>query len=245
MADIELDIDIPREQIRGLTRALADFQRKSQRDMADAVRTATVDVCKSLRRLTRKAPKYMPKAAFRFGQSEPRYLTTKDGRVMRRMIRKGFAPNKDLVFFQPVEYKYTSRRTKSGGFVESRKEQSQASLIRAARERFGNIANRGLAKYTWGWMMWRLFNIPNGLSDWINKRVRLTHRHVEARVDRMHEVLADGTVDRNAPTKYDITMVNRLRYIRRALEPGALEEAVARATKSLEWKAERCHRHAP
>ena len=240
MADIAIELELPQDQVDALKAALTKFQRSTQRDMYQALRTATVGICKSLRKQTARAPRFMPKRAFRLAQSEPKYI---DNGNRRRMVRKQFPPKNDFVFFQPVEYKYTSRRTKRGGLVESWKEQSAASLIRAAQHRFGKIANRGLAKHTWGWFMWRLFNLPIG-NDWDNKRVRLSHRHVEGGVVLKREQLPDGSIDMAAPIRCDITIINRLLYIRRALAPGALEQAVAKETKNLAWKAENCAKHA-
>ena len=234
---IAFEAEVSERCIADFTKALSKFQRSTQRDMRDAIRISTIDLCKSLRKQTRKAPKLMPKAAFRFGRTDPQWLTTKAHGLQRRMVRKNFG-KADLVFWQQCRQIYKRRKLKKGGISESWTNQSEAQLMRAAREQWGKIWNWGLAKQSWGWFMWRLFNLAdNGFN---NPRVNITHRHVEGGITESREPLPDGTIDLAAPIRCDVTIINRIRYIRKALAPGALAWAVQSATKNLLYKAEHC-----
>ena len=82
--------------------------------------------------------------------------------------------------------------------------------------------------------MWRLFNLSD--SGFVNPRVNITHRHVDGGVEETRAPLPDGTIDLSAPIHYAITIINRLRYIRKALPGGALSVAVQRATNSINHK---------
>ena len=239
-AAIAFECEVSQRGIADFVKALARYQRETQRDMRDAVRSATIDLVKSLRKQTKKAPRLMPAKAFRFGKSDPQYLTTKAHGLMRRMVRKGFpnpdrlAQQKDLVFWQPVRTVYKRRTLKNGGIAESWKQQSEAQLIREARQQWGKIWNWGLAKQTWGWFMWRLFNLSD--KGFINPRVNITHKHVGGGIQETREPLPDGTIDLQAPIRCEITIINRIRYMRRALPPGAIEIAVQKATNSINHK---------
>ena len=143
-----------------------------------------------------------------------------------------------MVFWQQCRQIYKRRKLKKGGISESWTNQSEAQLMRAAREQWGKIWNWGLAKQSWGWFMWRLFNLAdNGFN---NPRVNITHRHVEGGITESREPLPDGTIDLAAPIRCEVTIINRIRYIRKALAPGALAGAVQSATKNLLYKAEHC-----
>lgn len=243
MASIGFECEVSELAIRDFKKALARYQRETQRDSRSALRSATVDLIKSLRAQTKQAKKLVPKKAFRFGQSDPQYLTI-NGQLHRRMVKKNFPSSdrlrqqKDLVFFQPVRQVYKRRKLKNGGIAESWTEQSGAQLIREAREKWGKIWNWGLARKTWGWMMWRLFNLPDN-GKFMNPRCNVTHKHCEAHIDETRERLPDGTITVEAPIKCDITLINRLRYIRKALPQGALAVAIEKARKSITAKIDK------
>lgn len=233
-AAIAFECEVSQRGIADFVKALARYQRETQRDMRDAVRSATIDLVKSLRKQTKKAPRLVPAKAFRLGRSDPQYLTTKVHGLQRRMVMKRFPPRKDFVFWQPVRTVYKRRTLKNGGIAESWKQQSEAQLIREARQQWGKIWNWGLAKQTWGWFMWRLFNLSD--KGFINPRVNITHKHVGGGIQETREPLPDGTIDLQAPIRCEITIINRVRYMRRALPPGAIEIAVQKATNSINHK---------
>lgn len=232
--NIKLECNISPADIANFTAALSRYQKETQRSAYDALRSSTVDLIKSLRKQTKQSKPTVPNSAFRFGESEPKYITV-DGKMRRRMVKAFGRKGKNFVFFEPVEVTYQQRRLKNGGIAESWKEQTKASLIRSAKQKYGKILNRGLAKHSWGWFLWRLFNLPTG-TKFLNKKVRLTHRHVDGGIKQERAPLPDGTIDIYAPIKCTIEIINRLRYINRAMPPGALTVAIQAATRSINYK---------
>lgn len=223
---IDFECEVSKQDLANFTKALLRYKTETQRDMRDALRSATVDLIKSLRARTRKAPKMVPLSAFRLAQSDPKYLSKTNYGLIRRVVCKRFAPKKSFVAWVPVHTVYKRRKLKNGGISESWRQESDAQILRHARQEHGNIWNWGLAKKSWGWFMWRLFNLGRGGFD--NPRVRITHRHVEGNIN-----------ERRNPFKYDVTIVNRIRYIRKALAPGALAMAVQKATNSINAKIDK------
>ena len=53
-AAIKFECEVSEQSIADFVKALADYQRKTQRDMRGALRSATIDLCRSLRARTRK-----------------------------------------------------------------------------------------------------------------------------------------------------------------------------------------------
>lgn len=235
--DIGFGCELSDRSLREFAQTLSRYQKETQRDARSALRSATVDLIKSLRKQTAKSPNRVPRKAFRFGQSDPKYLTLK-GQLNRRMVKKRF-DKADLVFFQPVRQIYKRRKLKNGGIAESWTNQSEAQLIRDARDSYlGKIWNSGLARRTWGWMMWRLFNIPDD-GKFKNQKFQISHRHCEAHINEVREPLPDGTISLEAPLKCDITLINRLRYIRNALPSHAVAQAIESARRSITAKIDR------
>jgi len=238
-AAIAFECEVSQRGIADFVKALSRYQRETQRDMRDAVRSATIDLVKSLRKQTRQSKKLLPISAFRLGQSDPQYLTTAKG-LLRRVVVKGFpnpdrlARQGDWIAWQPVKTIYKRRTLKNGGIAESWKQQSDEQILRDARKNFGRIWNWGLAKQSWGWFMWRLFNLSD--KGFTNPRVNITHKHVGGGIKETREPLPDGTIDLSAPIRCEITLINRIRYMRRALPPGAIEIAVQKATNSINHK---------
>lgn len=233
---IQFECEVSEQGLADFVKALSRYQKETQRDMRDALYSSTVDLIKSLRARTRKAPKMMPLSAFRLAQSDPKYLSKTNYGLIRRVVCKRFAPKKDFVAWVPVHTVYKRRKLKNGGISESWRQESDAQILRHARQEHGTIWNWGLAKKSWGWFMWRLFNLGRGFD---NPRVRITHRHVEGGITEMRQPLPDGTIDLEAPIKCEITIINRIRYMRRALFPGALAMAVQKATNSINAKIDK------
>lgn len=203
--------------MKAFTDALARYGKETKRDMRGAVRSATVDLVRSLRKRTRKAPKKVAREDVRFGESDPKYLTgTKGGVKFRRVVvtRWSHGRRKGHVHWQPVAAKTRQRRGRSA-VAESR-----AQTLRGARERFGGIRQWGLARKSWGWFMHALFR--KSAKD-ENPNARLGPCVVEKEL-----VERDG--------KISITMANRLSYVRKALQPGALSASLRAAANSISKK---------
>lgn len=235
-AAIQFECEVDAQSIADFTKALADYQRKTQRDMRGALRSATIDLCRSLRARTRKAPKVVPRDDVRWGEETPKYYTgKKDGKVYRRVVVTRWFKGKrsQHVHWQEVRTKYRSRKTRNG-ISESWSEATPA-MLREARQRFGAVRMWGLAKKSWGWFMRSLFKTATQDE---NPKAVLTGRMVEGGITEKREQLPDGTIDLQAPIKCEITLVNKLEYIRKALQPGALAMSVQKATNKIRGKVE-------
>ena len=233
-AAIQFECEVSERGIADFVKALSRYQKETQRDMRGALRSATIDLVKSLRARTWKAPKIVPRDDARWGESDPKYITAKDGRQFRRVVitRWAHGTPRDSVHWQLVRTKYRSRRTKRGGVSESWSEATPAMLLEA-RQTFGGIRQWGLAKKSWGWFMKSLFG--KATQD-ENPKAVIDGRMVDGGIHEFHDVLPDGSVDRQAPVRCEIDIVNRLEYIRKALYPGALAQAVQAATNSINKK---------
>ncbi|MBO7686910.1 MAG: hypothetical protein J6V72_11035 [Kiritimatiellae bacterium] len=233
-AAIAFECEVSEQGIADFVKALSRYQKETQRDMREALRSATIDLVKSLRARTRKAPKLVPREDVRFGESDPKYITGRDGRQFRRVVISRWAKGRRVqkVHWQPVCAKYRSRRTRTGGVTESWAE-SKAAMLREARQRYGGIRQWGLAKKSWGWFMKSLFG--KSMQD-ENPKALVKPSMVDGGIQEFREVLPDGTVDRSAPIRCDIDIVNRLAYIRKAMPPGVLAIAVQKATNLINHK---------
>ena len=230
---VKFECDIPKSEIDNFVRSLSRYQNETQRDMRGAVRSATLDLLKSLRARTRRAPKQVPREDVRFGESQPLYITGKDGKVYKRVVvtrwYKGQRVQK--VHWLLVQTKTRNRKTRNG--VRVSQVEASAPMLREARLRFGGVRHWGLAKNSWGWFMKAMFH--KSMQD-TNPAAVVDRRMVEKEMVEKREPLPDGTIDLQAPIKCEVTIVNKLDYIRRALQPGALLAAVSAAARSINHK---------
>lgn len=235
-AAIAFECEVSERGVADFVKALSRYQKETQRDMREALRSATIDLVKSLRARTRKAPKVVPREDVRWGEETPKYYTgKKDGKVYRRVVvtRWFGGKRKQFVHWQEVRTKYRSRKTRNG-ISESWSEATPA-MLREARQRFGVVRMWGLAKKSWGWFMHSLFKTATQDE---NPKAVLTRRMVDGGITEKREPLPDGTIDLQAPIKCEITLVNKLEYIRKALQPGALAMSVQKATNYIRGKIE-------
>lgn len=91
----------------------------------------------------------------------------------------------------------------------------------AARKRSGQYTKWGLARKSWGWFMQSLFHRANPESQ--NPRAVIRDGVTEGRFD----------VRTGENPRVEVLIVNKLKYIRRAVPNGAVEEAVESATRSI------------
>lgn len=232
-AAIAFGCEVSERGIADFVKALSRYQAETQRDMRGALRSATIDLVKSLRALTRKAPKVVPREDVRWGESDPKYITGKDGRQFRRVVvSRWFGGKKQQsVHWQLVRTKYRASKTARG--VSESWTEAKATMMREARQRFGGIRQWGLAKKSWGWFMKSLFG--RSVQD-ENPKALIKPSMVDGGIQEFREALPDGTVDPSAPIRCDIDIVNRLGYIKKAMPPGALAVAVQKATNSINHK---------
>lgn len=234
---LAVTLDIPAADLDAFKAALARYSKETRRDMRGALRSSTIDLIKGLRARTRKSAKTVARTDVRWGEEPPKYITgTKTGKLFRRVVVTRYISGKKVqrVHWQPVGFKYRARKT-TGGVSESWNEATPA-MLREARKNFGAIRRWGLAKKSWGWFMKALFK--RALAD-ENPAATIDSRMVDGGIVERRDRAADGSIDLTAPIKCEITIINRLDYIRAALRPGALAEAVAAATRSINFKIDK------
>ena len=229
-AAIAFECEVSQRGIADFVKALARYQRETQRDMRGALRSVTIDLCRSLRARTRRAPKVVPREDVRWGESAPRYVTGKDMQVFRRVVVTRWQHGKKVqkVHWQPVQLK---RRSRKNGTVSI--SEATPAMLREARAHYGKVRQWGLAKKSWGWFMHSLFG--KSVQD-ENPAAKVDGRMVDGGITEKREPLPDGTIDLQAPIRCEVDLVNRLDYIRPALLPGALAQAVQAATNSINKK---------
>ena len=103
---------------------------------------------------------------------------------------------------------------------------SEAHMRKEAQKNYGQIRNWGLAKKSWGWFMKALFR--QSMQD-----------------DNPKAVIKPGMVDREmrereatdtTPGEYEITLINRLEYMRKAVPQGVFSIAIQKATNLINAK---------
>lgn len=236
-AAIAFECEISERAVADFVKALSRYQAETQRDMRSALRSATVDLVKSLRAQTRKAPKVVPREDARWGEADPKYITAPDGRQYRRVVisRWYHGARVQRVHWQLVQTRYRTRMGMRNGNWQGIVKASEATpaMLREARQRYGRVRQWGLARKSWGWFMKSLFG--RSVQD-ENPKARVSSEMVGGGIQEFRETLPDGTVDNSAPIRCDIDIVNRLDYVRKAMPPGAVAIAVQRATNSINHK---------
>lgn len=92
-----------------------------------------------------------------------------------------------------------------------------------ARKRHGQLTRWGLAKKSWGWFMQTLFNRSN--PDAANPKAKVDGRMVET--SGIREIVTGHN------PRVEVTITNKLDYMRSILPDGALAEAMRLATNSI------------
>lgn len=216
-ATFAVSCEVPDADVRAFLDALVRYRRETSRDMKSAVRSATLDLLRSLRARTRKTKKYVERDDVQKSQEQPKWVKGKDGRPLRRMqIARWTAGKRRFVHAYVCGGEYV--RGPNGG--QRLRPFSEAHVRREARRTRGRIWNWGLAKKSWGWFMASLFG--RGTHD-ENPRAKIRPYMVEREMAE-----TDGDVS--------ITIVNKLRYIRQALQPGAFAVSLRKAANSINKK---------
>ena len=232
-AAIAFECEVSERGIADFVKALARYQRETQRDMRSALRSATIDLLRSLRARTRKSKKFIDRLEISKSYLAPKWIKRgHSGRPLRRMqlIRWGRGTNwLDHRYVYGGEY---VRGPKGGQRVRP---YSEAQMRKEARQNYGQIRNWGLAKKSWGWFMKALFR--KSMQD-ENPKAVLTRRMVDGGITEKREPLADGTIDLQAPIRCDIDIVNKLDYIRKSMPPGVFAIALQKATNLINKKIE-------
>ena len=230
-AAIAFECEVSERGIADFVKALSRYQRETQRDMRSALRSVTIDLIRSLRARTRRSRKFIDRMEISKSYMPPKWIARgHSGRPLRRMqlMRRGKGTNwldhRYVYGGEPVEGPRGGKRVRPF---------SEAHMRKEAQQNYGQIRNWGLAKKSWGWFMKSLFRAS--MQD-ENPKAIVKPGMVDGGIQEFREVLPDGTVDRSAPIRCDIDIVNRLEYIRKAMPPGVFAIAVQKATNLINHK---------
>lgn len=223
---IVFNVEVNPASVRNFDRACERFEKDMGDSQGTALRRGTLTFLKMVRSQTRRSPKVVPREDVRWGESDPKYITGTKGKakgmLFRRVVvnRWSKGKRKSCVKWEPVKMKYRGRRTKSGGISESWTEAS-AFMLRDARHRYGGIRNWGLAKRSWGWFMKAIFH--QSMQD-ENPKSNIDSRMVKKEIREVNTAGKAGV---------EITLTNKLAYVRSAMPPGAINHALRAATRQI------------
>lgn len=232
-AAIAFECEVSERGIADFIKALARYQKETQRDMRSALRSVTIDLIRSLRARTRKSRKFIERMEISKSYLPPKWIKRgHSGRPLRRMqlMRWGNGTN-----WLDHRYVYGGEYVRGPRGGQRVRPYSEAQMRREAQRNYGQIRNWGLAKKSWGWFMKSLFR--QSMQD-ENPKALITPGMVDGGITELREVLPDGTVDTSAPIRCDIDIVNKLKYIRSAMPPGVFAIAVQKATNIINKKIE-------
>ncbi len=232
-AAIAFECEVSERGMADFIKALSRYQKETQRDMRSALRSVTIDLIRSLRARTRRSKKFIERMEISKSYLPPKWIKRgHSGKPLRRMQLMRWGRGTNWLNHRYVYGGEYVRGPKGGRRVRPF---SEAQMRREAQKNYGQIRNWGLAKKSWGWFMKSLFR--QSMQD-ENPRALIKPGMVDGGIQEFHEVLPDGTVDRNAPVRCDIDIVNRLEYIRKAMPPGVFAIAVQKATNIINKKIE-------
>lgn len=223
MIDIQANVD--KNAVREFLVACDRYRTEVGNTQAVAIRRGTIALIKSVRARTRKAPKLVDRKEVTISKQDPQYITTNDGKLLRRVNVVRWRKGKHVVkeHWLPVSFKYRRRMGMRNGNYQGivSKVEDKSLIVKRARLWYGKIPMFGLAYQSWGWFMKSLFNRNETV---VNNRASIKPSMVDGFLrDRMY---GKGRV-------VDILIHNKIDYIRDALPNGALEEAMAAATNSI------------
>lgn len=202
---------------------LEGVARRTPQRLADETRRAALYICQGLKKRTLQAPKRIRprERAANISAVPPKYIHSNSaGRPLLRrwtLARKLGTPDAYARHY----YVYTDRHRGKGGRMVGG---SVAAERRELLEEHGGIRRAGLARKSWGWVAKEIYAASN-MGDLSWKRTKGERRDPRQYVKGEHKATASGAFAR---------ILNRLDYIRAALKPGALDEAVNAAAKRLE-----------
>ena len=220
---LDITAQIEAAALARVQKLLDDVTKKSPQRLATETRRAALYICKSLKARTRKAPDKIPpkeRGAYR-SVVWPGYIhsNSKGHPLLRRwtLVRKRGTP----AVYAKHYYVYTkAQRSKNGRMIGKNNAEERREVIK----NHGGISRHGLAKKSWGWVAKEIY-AASSMGDLSWKRHKRERRDPRQYVKGEHKATASGAFAR---------ILNRLDYIRAALKPGALAEAINAATKSLE-----------
>lgn len=229
---VAFEAEVSDRGIADFVKALARYQKETQRDMRSALRSVTIDLLRSLRARTRRSKKVVDRQDVSKSTLAPKWIKRgHSGKPLRRMQLVRWSRGQSYLDHRYVYGGEYVRGPKGGQRVRP---YSEAQMRREGRQNYGQIRNWGLAKKSWGWFMKPLFH--KSMQD-ENPRSRIREGDMVA--GGMYErraPLPDGTIDLQAPIRCDIDIVNKLDYIRKSMPPGVFAIALQKATNLINKK---------
>lgn len=220
---VGVSIDMETAALQRVQRMLERIAKESPRRLATETRRAALGICRSLKARTLKAPKKIrPKERGAYPSVvPPKYIHSNSAhhRLLRRwtLVRKKGTPDAYAKHY----YVYTkAQRGKNGRMIGKSNAEEKRELI----QQHGGISRHGLAKKSWGWVAKEIYSASN-MGDLSWKRTKGERRDPRQYVKGEHKATPKGAFAR---------ILNRLDYIRAAVKPGAVAEAINAATNRLE-----------
>lgn len=230
-AAIQFECEVSDRAIADFVKALARYQKETQRDMRSALRSVTIDLIRSLRARTRKSKKFIDRMEITKSYMPPKWIRRgHSGKPLRRMQLMRWGDGTNWLDHQYVYGGEYVRGPKGGEVVRPF---SEAHMRKEAQRVYGGIRNWGLAKKSWGWFMKSLFR--KSMQD-ENPKALIKPGMVDGGMTEKRATFPDGTIDLQAPIRCDIDIVNKLRYMRDAMPKGVFAIAVQKATNLVNKK---------
>ena len=227
---------VPQKELDAFSAACRRFHTELGNSQKVAVRRGVLTLIRSLRARTLEAPKKSRSREFkveRYTGDGPRYVTNprtgskathgrSNGLVLHRwtLTRRLNTPEQNTHhYFAYAHLKHNSRGKIVKDFAAERREIAYYHT---------GIKNFGLAKKSWGWFTHEFFG--RGLDDGRNPKAKIR----QDMVDGHFTTRKSGEVE-----MVDVLIYNKLKYIADAMKPGAVEEAMRTATKTINERIDR------
>ena len=219
---MSLNVAIDEASVARLDSLMRRVATETPKRLGKELQRAGIYICKALKKRTKIAPKQIRPSEYRAEPSldNPIYLT-KAGRLLHRwnLTKKVGTPAQST----HSHYVYSNaRRGKGGKMVGKNAAAEKRELLRL----HGQIARRGLAKKSWGWVAKGIYGgRASGMGDLSWKRRPRDRRDPR---DWVRGIFA------NLGTASSVQLLNKLDYALDALPPAALNEGITAAVNRLE-----------
>lgn len=222
---MSLNVAIDEASVARLDSLMRRVAAETPKRLGKEVQRAGIYICKAFKSRTKISPKKIPPSEYRAEPSPnpPRYAhsNSADHRLLRRwrLTRKLGTPAENTHDY----FVYTdARRGKNGKMVGKNAAAEKRELLRL----HGQIARRGLARKSWGWVAKGIYGgRAAGMGDLSWKRRPRDRRDPR---DWVRGIFA------NLGTASSVQLLNKLDYALDALPPAALNEGITAAVKRLE-----------
>jgi len=206
---MNISANVSAESVAYMNQAMRQMEKDFGKGVKLMPKQISVDVCNSLKSKTKKAPKRARPKEYDLVISPvpPRYITTKRGVLHRwQLTRKLGTPDQYVRQY----YAYAHLKHNKAGRIVKDLAAEKAEI----RKYHLGISRAGLAKKSFDWIKGE---IKGGGADMVWTRRKGERRDPRRSVDGKYVKTSDGA---------SATIDNRLDYIRAALKPMAVEQAM-------------------